>query len=188
MHVVRKLKGIQAMAISVYEQLNNMGLNIDRATLQQVSQSILKRAEEKNSQYKVDNNQNFFQKRDAGLDLYNGNLDLKVAKQIALNSSGLQIQLSQETVSKINYLNSMAAQNAHKNVNGNLTIAVNEITLKEQKKSVVSNDRIVAQETSKDRSGSNPFYHGELLMAKTSQAKEETPNDDNRAITTSVFI
>ena len=177
------------MAISVYEQLNNMGLNIDRATLQQVSQSILKRAEEKNSQYRVDNNQNFFQQRDAGLDMYNGNLDLKVTKQIALNNSGLQIQLSQETISKINYLNTMAAQNAQRNVNGNLMIAVNEITLKEQKKSVVSNDRIIAQETAKDRSGSNPFYHGELLMRKSEQqTKEELPTDENRAITTSIFI
>ena len=65
------------MSISVYEQLNNMGLNIDRTTLQQVSQSILKRAEEKNSQYKVDNAQNYFQKRDIGVDMYNANIDLK---------------------------------------------------------------------------------------------------------------
>ena len=42
------------MAISVYEQLNNMGLSIDRKTLQQVSKSILQRAEQKNSQYNVE--------------------------------------------------------------------------------------------------------------------------------------
>ena len=91
------------MAISVYEQLNSMGLNINRSTLQQVSASILKRAEEKNSQYKVDNTRNFFQKRDIGVDLYSGNVDLRLTKQIALNNSGLQIQLNQETLSKINW-------------------------------------------------------------------------------------
>ena len=90
------------MSISVYEKLNNMGLNIDRATLQQVSQSILKRAEEKNSQYKVDEAQNFFQKRDVGLDMYNAKVDIKLANQVALNNSGLQIQLNQDTLAKIN--------------------------------------------------------------------------------------
>ena len=177
------------MAISVYEQLNNMGLNIDRATLQQVSNSILKRAEEKNIQYKVDNSQNFAPKRDIGVDLYNGNVDLKATKQIALNNSGLQIQLNHETLSKINYLNSMAAQNLQKDVNGKMTIAVNEIVLKEQNTPVVSSNRIVAQETAKDKKGSNPFYHGELLMAKSAQTnKDEHPADEKRAITTSIFI
>lgn len=176
------------MAISVYEQLNNIGLSIDRATLQQVSKSILKRAEEKNAQYKVDNAQNFFQKRDVGIDLYNANIDLKVAKQIALNNSGLQIHLNQETLSKINYLNSMAAQNTQKNVDGKLTINVNEITLKEQKHSVNTTNKLVALETSKDKNGSNPFYHGELLMSKTNNHKEELPVDENKIITTSIFI
>ena len=188
MEHTRKLKRDKAMAISVYEQLNNMGLNINRTTLQQVSASILKRAEEKNSQYKVDNSQNFFQKRDIGVDLYNGNVDLKLTKQIALNNSGLQIQLNQETLSKINYLNSMAAQNLQHNINGKMTISVNEITLKEHRFPVNTTNRIVAQETSKDKKGSNPFYNGELLMAKTSKSKEEMPIDETKAITTSVFF
>lgn len=176
------------MAISVSEQLNSMGLNINRSTLQQVSASILKRAEEKNSQYKVDNTPNFFQKRDIGVDLYSGKADLKLTKQIALNNSGLQIQLNQETLSKINYLNSMAAQNMQRNVEGKMTIAVNEITLKEHKAPVNTTNRIVAQETAKDKKGSNPFYNGELLMAKASNKKEEIPTDETKAITTSVFF
>ena len=176
------------MAISVYEQLNSMGLNINRSTLQQVSASILKRAEEKNSQYKVDNTRNFFRKRDIGVDLYSGNVDLRLTKQIALNNSGLQIQLNQETLSKISYLNSMAAQNMQRNVEGKMTIAVNEITLKEHKHPVNTTNRIVAQETSKDKKGSNPFYNGELLMAKTSNTKEEIPTDETKVITTSVFF
>ena len=163
------------MAISVYEQLNNMGLNIDRPTLQQVSQSILKRAEQKNSQYNVDTAQNYFQKRDIGVDMYNNKVDIKVANQIALNNSGLQIQLSQETMSKIYFLNTQAAQGVQHNVDG-----------KEQKNSVTSNNRIVTNESAKDKNGSNPFYHGELLMMKNT-SKEETV-DEQRVITSSIFV
>lgn len=175
------------MSISVYEQLNNMGLNIDRTTLQQVSQSILKRAEEKNSQYKLDNAQNYFQKRDIGVDMYNAKVDIKTANQIALNNSGLQIQLNQETLAKINYLNSMAAQNSQKNVEGKLSLSVNDVTLNEKPKAVNNTNKITAQETAKDKNGSNPFYHGELLMAETSKNSEE-PMDEKRAITTSIFV
>ena len=165
------------MSISVYEQLNSMGLKIDRSTLQEVSQSILKRAEDKNSQYKVDNTQNFFQKRDIGIDMYNTKIDIKVVNQIALNNSGLQIQLNKETVSKINYLNSIAAQNVQKSVEGKMTIAVNEITLNESPKAVNKANRIVIQETAKDKNGSNPFYGGELLMNNNNPKKEETKNE-----------
>ena len=171
------------MAINVTEQLNSMGLNIDRATLQQVSQSILKRAEQKNSQYNVDNAQSFFQKRDIGVDLYNGKTDLKVANQIALNNSGLQVQLSQDTLAKINYLNTAAAV-TQKYVDGKLTIAVNEIILKENKAPVNSNNRIVTNEATKDKNGSNPFYHGELLMTDKSSGHQE----DSERITTSIFV
>ena len=120
--------------------------------------------------------------------MYNSNVDLKLAKQIALNNSGLQVQLNNETLSKINYLNSMAAQNAQKNSNGLMTISVNEISLKEQKQPVVSTNRIVANETAKDKRGSNPFYHGELLMPSASQSKEEVHSVDAMASTSSIFI
>ena len=178
------------MAISVYEQLNNMGLNIDRPTLQQVSESIMKRAQQKNSQYQVDTPQanNFFQKRDIGIDIYNSaRVDLKTANQIALNNSGLQIQLSQETLSKIYYLNTAAAQNIQKNVEGKIAIPTTEITLKEQHTPVNSNNRIVTNNTAKDKNGSNPFYHGELLMKESTTKKDETV-DEQKAIVSSIFI
>ncbi len=174
------------MAISVYEQLNSMGLNIDRATLQQVSQAILKRADQKNSQYNVNTAQNFFQQRDLGVDLYSNKVDLNLSKQIAMNNSGFQVTLNQETLSKINYLNSMAAQNLQNSVGGRLTAAVNEITLSEQKTPVNTTNRIVSQETAKDKNGSNPFYHGELLMMNGKKQNEDNTDMQN-VITTSIF-
>ena len=154
------------MAISVYEQLNNMGLSIDRKTIQQVSKSILQRAEQKNSQYNVESAKNYFQQRELGLSLYDGKVNTDVAKQIALNNSGLQVQLNQNTMASIQYLNAVAAQSNQQNTKANITIAVNEIT-------------------AKDKNGSNPFYHGELLAKG---AKQKDDNDDgNKAITSSIF-
>ena len=103
------------MAMSVYNAQYKLG--IDRTTLQQVSQEILKRANEKNSQYNVHTTtNNIFKSADIGVDLYNGKVDVNTAKQIALNNSGLQVQLSQDALNSIKYLNSQATQNEQKNV------------------------------------------------------------------------
>ena len=164
------------MALSVSQNLN---LGIDRATLNQVSQEILKRAAEKNSQYKTADNTNFFQPRDLGVDLYNNKIDVNTQKQIALNNSGLQIQLSQDALNAINTLNAKAAQNVQKNVEGKMTVAVNEITVQEQKNPTPKFNSLVSLATAKDKNGSNPFYHGELLM---NNSKKEEKAEDKQSI------
>lgn len=164
------------MALSVSQNYN---LGIDRATLNQVSQEILKRAAEKNSQYKTTDNVNFFQPRDLGIDLYNNKIDTNTQKQIALNNSGLQIQLSQEAMNAIQTLNTKAAQNVQKNVEGKMTVAVNEITVQEQKNPTPKFNSLVSMGASKDKNGSNPFYHGELLM---NGSKKEEKQEDKKSI------
>ncbi len=164
------------MALSVSQNFN---LGIDRATLNQVSQEILKRAAEKNSQYKTADNVNFFQPRDLGIDLYNNKIDTNTQKQIALNNSGLQIQLSQEAMNAIQTLNTKAAQNVQKNVEGKMTVAVNEITVQEQKNPTPKFNSLVSMGASKDKNGSNPFYHGELLM---NGSKKEEKQEDKKSI------
>ena len=57
----------------------------------------------------------------------------------------------------------------------------------ESPKPVNNTNRIVTQETAKDKNGSNPFYHGELLMTDGSVQPEEK-TDDNRTITKSIFL
>lgn len=163
------------MALSVSQNLN---IGLDRATLQQVSQEILKRAAEKNSQYQTNGNENFFQQRDLGVDLYKGNVDTNVAKQIALNNSGLQIQLSENALNSIRALNTQAAQNVQRNVEGKITLAVNEITVQEQKTSVPKFNSLISLAASKDKNGSGPSYHGELLMT-TGKAKEDSHEDNS---------
>ena len=164
------------MALSVSQNFN---LGIDRATLNQVSQEILKRAAEKNSQYKTADNVNFFQPRDLGIDLYNNKIDTNTQKQIALNNSGLQIQLSQEAMNAIQTLNTKAAQNVQKNVEGKMTVAVNEITVQEQKNPTPKFNSLVSMGASKDKDGSNPFYHGELLM---NGSKKEEKQEDKKSV------
>ena len=148
------------MAMSVYNAQYKLG--IDRTTLQQVSQEILKRANEKNSQYNVHTTtNNIFKPADIGVDLYNGKVDVNTAKQIALNNSGLQVQLSQDALNSIKYLNSQATQNVQKNVEGKITVALNE---------GVGNTSLA---TGKDKNGSAPSYKGEFLFIKKDKDNEE---------------
>ena len=160
------------MAINVNAQYK---LGIDRSTLQQVSQEILKRAAEKNGQYNnVNTVNNIFKPADIGIDLYKGQVDTTTARQIALNNSGLQIQLNQEILNSINYLNTKAAQNIQKNVEGKITIALNEGVGNIQKyESAHKFNSIVSLATGKDKNGSAPSYKGELLFIKKEE-KDKT--------------
>ena len=158
------------MALNVY---NNYKLGIDTSVLKQVSAEILKRAEAKNSQYNVNNSfGNVLKVTDMGVDLYKGNIDTQVAKQIALNNSGLQIQLSESAQKAIQYLNSQAAQNVSKNVEGKMTIAVNEVNSQSQTQKTPSFNSIFSYSSSIDKNGSNPFYHGELLMQNSKKGEK----------------
>ena len=151
-------------------------LGIDTTTLKQVSNEILKRAAEKNSQYNtVSAQSNFVGIRNLDIDLYKGNVDINVARQVAMNNSGLQIQLSQDVLKSIQYLNSQAAQNIQKNVEGKITVALNEGVGNSQKTEASPKfNSIVSLSTGKDKNGSAPSYKGEFLFIKKDKDKEET--------------
>lgn len=151
-------------------------LGIDRNTLQQVSQEIMKRAAEKNSQYSqsTSNVSHIMRSADIGLDLYQGRIDTNTARQIAMNNSGLQIQLNQKALDALKYLNCQAAQNIQKNVDGKITVAMSEgvgNTQKSESKTV--SDGIVSLATGKDKNGSAPSYKGEFLFIKKEKDTEE---------------
>lgn len=159
------------MALNVYNQ--NYKLGIDTSVLKQVSAEILKRAEAKNSQYNVNSSfGSVLRATELGVDLYKGNIDTQVAKQIALNNSGLQIQLSETAQKAIQFLNSQAAQNVAKNVEGKMTISVNEINGQPKTQPAPLFNSIISNSTSKDKNGSNPFYHGELLMQNSKKGEK----------------
>jgi hypothetical protein len=160
------------MTMSVYNAQYKLG--IDTTTLQQVSQEILKRANEKNSQYNTTSVNNIFKTRDIGLDLYKGNVDTNTARQIAMNNSGLQIQLNQDVLSSIQYLNTKAAQNIQKNVEGKIAVALNEGVGNNAKTEAAPKfNSIISLATGKDKNGSAPSYKGEFLFIKKEKEQEE---------------
>ncbi len=163
------------MAMSVYNAQYKLG--IDTSVLKQVSQEILKRAAEKNSQYNTNTSSvnNIFKSADIGLDLYKGNVDTNVARQVAMNNSGFQIQLNQNVMQSIQYLNAKAAQNVQKNVEGKITVALNEGVGNTQKTETAPKfNSIISMSTGKDKNGSAPSYKGEFLFIKKDKEKEET--------------
>ena len=161
------------MTMSVYNAQYKLG--IDTTTLQQVSQEILKRANEKNNQYNVHTVNNIIKPADIGVDLYKGNVDVNTAKQIALNNSGLQIQLNQEVLNSIKYLNTQAVQNIHKKVEGKITVALNEGVGNTQKATEAPKfNSIISLAAGKDKNGSAPSYKGEFLFIKREKEKDET--------------
>lgn len=164
------------MALNVYNQTTFNTAGIDRSVLKEVSQEILKRAAEKNSQYKTSTGSlnNIFRPQDIGIDLYKGNVDAKTARQIAMNNSGLQIQLDQNVLASIQYLNNKAAQNVQKNVEGKITVALNESqgTVKTAENAPKFNS-IISLSAGKDKNGSNTAYKGELLFVKKEKESEE---------------
>lgn len=163
------------MVMSVYNAQYKLG--IDTNTLKQVSNEILKRAAEKNSQYNTSSasNTNIFKNtQNLGIDLYNGKVDTTVARQVAMNNSGIQIQLNQDILKSIQYLNSQAAQNLQKNVEGKITIALNEGVGNTQKTEAAPKfNSIISLATGKDKNGSAPSYKGEFLFIKKDKEKDE---------------
>ena len=164
------------MTMSVYNAQYKLG--IDTTTLKQVSNEILKRAAEKNSQYNTSsssvNNNIFKNVQNLGIDLYKGNVDTNVARQVAMNNSGMQIQLNQNVLQSIQYLNSQAAQNIQKNVDGKITVALNEGVGNTQKTEAAPKfNSIISLAAGKDKNGSAPSYKGEFLFIKKDKEKEE---------------
>ena len=161
------------MAMNVNAQYK---LGIDSATLQQVSQEILKRAAAKNSQYNTNAStvNNIFRPADIGVDLYKGNIDTNTQRQIAMNNSGLQIHLNQNVLNSINYLNAKAAQNIQKNVEGKITVALNEgVGNTSKTEEAPKFNSIVSLAAGKDKNGQAPSYKGEFLFIKRQKDKDE---------------
>lgn len=151
---------------------------IDTSMLKEVSNEILRRAAQKNSQYTnsatIQQVNSAAKPLELGIDLYQGRVEATVQKQIAMNNS-LQFQFNQATLNSIQYLNTQAA--IAKKTDGKYMPAVNEVVTETQKASETNNTThfisIFTAAASKDRDGSNPFYNGELLANNKSTEKSE---------------
>ena len=149
----------------------NFKTGIDTSILKEVSAEILKRAHAKAAN--AGHVQAHSPKANLGVDLYQGKIDSQIARQVAMNNSGLQIQLNQNVLNSIQFLNSQAAQKTQKNVEGKLAFAVYESTDVQKAAETPKSNSIISFGTAKDKEGSNPFYHGELLAGKKEDKQEE---------------
>ncbi len=162
------------MSLSVnYTQ--NYKTGIDTSILKEVSAEILKRAQAKAMKAQTGAMNTSFKAQDLGLDLYQ--VDSQTARQIALNNSGIQIQLNQNVLNSIKFLNTQAAQQVQKNVEGKIAFSVYEGTDVQKAPETPKFNSIISFSTAKDKKGSNPFYHGELLAE--GHKKEEQHKDIN---------
>lgn len=167
-------KGIKLMGLNVTQ---NFRTGIDTSILKEVSAEILKRAQAKAMNAQTGSVRTAFKAADLGLDLYQGRVDSATARQVAMNNSGMQIQLNQNVLDSIKFLNSQAAQNVQKNVEGKIAFSVYEGADVQKAAETPKFNSIVSFSTAKDKKGSNPFYHGELLA--NGHKKEEKREDIN---------
>jgi len=172
------------MSLNVnYNSLYKNG--IDTTLLKDVSNEILRRAAQKNSQYTnsatVKQVNSIAKPLELGIDLYQGKIDSTVQRQIAMNNT-LQFQLNQATLNSIQFLNTQAAQT--RKIDGKYMPALNEVVTETQKsvETTPANHfmSIFAAATAKDKEGSNPFYNGELLMGKSK--KEDSEKTDSLSL------
>lgn len=157
------------MNVTLSNNLRSAG--IDASVIKEVSAEILKRAQAKTAQ---NVQQSVFTAAELGVDLYQGKVDSATARQIAMNNSGMQIQLNENVLNSIKFLNAQAAQQVSKNVEGKLAFAVYEGTEVQKAPEMPKFNSIVSFATSKDKQGSSPYYHGEFLNRdKQEENKEE---------------
>ena len=77
-------------------------------------------------------------------------------------------------MNSIKYLNSQATQNVQKNVEGKITVALNEGVGNTQKTGEPTKfNSIISLATGKDKNGSAPSYKGEFLFIKKDKDNEE---------------
>ncbi len=147
-----------------YINVSNSG-SIDNSTIREVAQEIFGRAETKSvALNNIDLSK--FNRPNVGLDLYNGNVNPDVAKNISLQSAGQNVSLNREVLANIQYLNTQAAKAIHetptKNMNGKIHVNANDtVSNGERAYAPLPNTTTFfnTANTAKDKQGGgNPFY------------------------------
>lgn len=159
-----------SLNVSYNQNINN---GIDTSALKEVTQQIFKRAESKTVDLSsLDLSK--FKRADIGMDLYNGKVESSVARQVAMNNSGMQVSLNDNTLATLRFLNGKATEVALKNIDGKFTPAISEEAPKA--KNVFGlpkfNELTKIADLNQDKKGSNPFYKGELLKTEKKEKDE----------------
>lgn len=161
--------------------LNNRNY-IDTSAVNEITKQIFTKAETKT----VDTTANAidlskFRRPEVGIDLYSQRTNIDTAKFVAVRNAGLDINLNQNFIANVQYLNTMAAMGAtkvQKNVEGKLAAPVAEGEKSEIKTIFTLPGTIELAKSKtldKDKRGSNPFSFNSMNTNKGQEKQEEQP-------------
>ena len=158
--------------------LNTNRNYIDVSSVNEVAKQIFTKAEAKTFDINtVDLSK--FRRPEVGIDLYSQRTNLDTAKQVAVRNAGLDINLNENFIANVQYLNTMAAMQTtkvQKNVEGKLIAPVAE-----GEKSEIRNifnlpgtiELTNSKNLDKDKRGSNPFSFFAMNTNKGKEKQEE---------------
>ncbi len=161
--------------------LNTNRNYIDTAAINEVAKQIFTNAQSKTAQTSDLGNIDLtkFRRADVGIDLYSQRTDIDTAKFVAVRNAGLDINLNQNFIANVQYLNTMAALDAtkvQKNVEGKMIAPVAEGE-KSEVKNIFNLPETVeltnAKTLDKDKRGSNPFSFFSMNTNKGKEKQEE---------------
>lgn len=160
--------------------INNNRNYIDTSAINEVAKQIFTKAESKAASFDtnvVDLSK--FRRPEVGIDLYSQRTNMDTAKFVAVRNAGLDINLNQNFIANVQYLNTMAAMNTEKvqkNVEGKLIAPVAEGE-KSEVKNIFNLPGTIELSNSKnldkDKRGSNPFSFFSMNENKGKERQHE---------------
>ena len=160
--------------------LNTNRNYIDTSAINEVAKQIFTKADAKSTS--IDTNVvdlSKFRRPEVGIDLYSQRTNVDTAKFVAVRNAGLDINLNQNFIANVQYLNTMAAMGTNKvqkNVEGKLIAPVAE-----GEKSEIRNvfnlpgtiELTNSKNLDKDKRGSNPLSFNSMNTNKGKEKQEE---------------
>ena len=158
---------------------------IDTQAVKDITTQILNTPAETKSVDLDSLNLSKFNRVDLGVDLYSKQTSAQEATQIAARNADLDVNMnSQKFINSIQYLNSLAAVNAHqatKQADGKFVVPQttdNQVNMREVFALPKAAELFESQNLSKDKRGSNPFSY---------QAPSTGNDDSKKADSLSIF-
>ena len=160
--------------------LNNRNY-IDTSAVNEITKQIFAKAETKTVDTTASVDLSKFRRPEVGIDLYSQRTNIDTAKFVAVRNAGLDINLNQNFIANVQYLNTMAAMGnnkVQKNVEGKIASPVAENEKSEIKTVFTLPGAIELTQSrtlDKDKRGSNPFSFNSMNTNKGKEQQEEQP-------------
>lgn len=158
--------------------LNTNRNYIDTSAVNDVAKQIFKQADSKTFDINTADLSKF-RRPEVGIDLYSQRTNLDTTKQVAVRNAGLDINLNENFIANVQYLNTMAAQGTNKiskNVEGKLIAPVAEGEKTDVKNIFNLTGAIEltnSKNLDKDKRGSNPFSFFSMNSNKGKEQQED---------------